>query len=895
MEESSKSVANTAQSVAQSSKTVERGNENGGRGNGREHGTNDERGEIRISGERRGQTVQDSGRKGRSMEEGTGRTEENGRPGRYGRAEKENAGDVFKEAVTAKSLGIEGGTETGKAYILDESRYDDDIKALKEELGQFGLDVVAFEGSLTVENVGRVRGVISGNTVYVKTDAYRYNAYQIGMHEFFHAFIRESAKAEGISRELAVTRLWNRIVDLYDDDAEFENLAFEVYEKLYKDTGYSRERIIEEMLCDMFASMNELELFNVSEVFSQASQKKFYKSARRLMDIAGESLAAELRGSEYFDGFERQAEAGNKPRFSMETVDSDGNRLSEQQMEFFKDSKIRDEEGNLLRVYHGTDTSFTVFDKTKGRSNMDIQGMFFSPWELDAQGYGESVRAYYINIVNPAPEQTAYRALNKFKGQNNAGVKAREYLESLGYDGVNNSDEEYIAFNSNQIKLAENSEPTSDDDIRFSSENDEKLYRQLQDWLKGKGKAHGTYNGKEFDLGMTPKNLIDNGAKKSHLYTFENVIVKITGGKHSIALEEIAKLPSQLADPILLFDGNDKNTLVALTEIKDKEENDVIVTLRIKTSYGRNKATVVTSAYAKSDEYGNNKIVNYVLNQIKAGKLRDVSINKTSNWFTTVGRQLPSVVQTMLDAKQRLAQKDRAVNTFNTNVTNNSDISSTKDSNDTRTSRETYTNISLERFKELEKNNKALEKRVKQLRKRTEHFKAELRQTPKAIKQNPLLDMSVCRKIADRLESGLGLIFDEKGSITYSELVQLIYDMGQANFQTDGWNEETTQKANETIDVLAKKAMEAAMEDTNEYLNEGLDKVKSYLKRCKIYVSPKLRAGVADFGKDYVKKYAGRIIFTYTYEKAYVNVEDVYSELNGMAPGLFPDEIINPS
>ena len=218
-----------------------------------------------------------------------------------------------------------------------------------------------------------------------------------------------------------------------------------------------------------------------------------------------------------------------------------------------------------------------------------------------------------------------------------------------------------------------------------------------------------------------------------------------------------------------------------------------------------------------------------------------------------------------------------------------------KDSNDTRTSRETYTNISLERFKELEKNNKALEKRVKQLRKRTEHFKAELRQTPKAIKQNPLLDMSVCRKIADRLESGLGLMFDEKGSITYSELVQLIYDMGQANFQTDGWNEETTQKANETIDVLAKKAMEAAMEDTNEYLNEGLDKVKSYLKRRKIYVSPKLRAGVADFGKDYVKKYAGRIIFTYTYEKAYVNVEDVYSELNGMAPGLFPDEIINPS
>ena len=37
-------------------------------------------------------------------------------------------------------------------------------------------------------------------------------------------------------------------------------------------------------------------------------------------------------------------------------VDSDGNTLSEQQKEFFKDSKVRDENGNLLVVYHGTPT-----------------------------------------------------------------------------------------------------------------------------------------------------------------------------------------------------------------------------------------------------------------------------------------------------------------------------------------------------------------------------------------------------------------------------------------------------------------------------------------------------------------------------------------------------------
>lgn len=153
-------------------------------------------------------------------------------------------------------------------------------------------------------------------------------------------------------------------------------------------------------------------------------------------------------------------------RFSMK--DSDGRKLSEAQQGFFKDSKILDEDGNLLVVYHGTDADFTVFDRTKGRSTMDIQGMFFSPWELDAEGYGSDVKAYYLNITNPAPEGTAYKALNRFKGQNNAGVKAREYLESLGYDGVNNGNEEYIAFRPEQIKLTSNDNPTADPDIRFA-------------------------------------------------------------------------------------------------------------------------------------------------------------------------------------------------------------------------------------------------------------------------------------------------------------------------------------------------------------------------------------------------------------------------------------------
>lgn len=53
----------------------------------------------------------------------------------------------------------------------------------------------------------------------------------------------------------------------------------------------------------------------------------------------------------------------DKPKYSLK--DSDGNELSKQQQEYFKDSKVRDENGNLLVMYHGTPNNFTVFKNNK--------------------------------------------------------------------------------------------------------------------------------------------------------------------------------------------------------------------------------------------------------------------------------------------------------------------------------------------------------------------------------------------------------------------------------------------------------------------------------------------------------------------------------------------------
>ena len=140
------------------------------------------------------------------------------------------------------------------------------------------------------------------------------------------------------------------------------------------------------------------------------------------------------------------------------TTNSEGEAIAKRKFglsnfwDLFKKSKIVDEQGRPLKVFHASDADFDTFDMSKGRINMDIKGAFFSPWELDAKGYGKNVRAFYLNIKNPADEQTAYKALRKYQGQNGAGEKAKQDLIRQGYDGVNNGNEEYIAFFPEQIK-----------------------------------------------------------------------------------------------------------------------------------------------------------------------------------------------------------------------------------------------------------------------------------------------------------------------------------------------------------------------------------------------------------------------------------------------------------
>lgn len=80
--------------------------------------------------------------------------------------------------------------------------------------------------------------------------------------------------------------------------------------------------------------------------------------------------------------------------------DSDGNELSAEQQEFFKDSKIRDKNGDLLVVYHGTDADFNTFSYEYGGKTGRAKGygFYLTPSKTMAKHYGGRVIEAYANI-----------------------------------------------------------------------------------------------------------------------------------------------------------------------------------------------------------------------------------------------------------------------------------------------------------------------------------------------------------------------------------------------------------------------------------------------------------------------------------------------------------------
>ena len=252
---------------------------------------------------------------------------------------------------------------------------------------------------------------------------------------------------------------------------DFDN-ELERFKKDFKEWRKGNIYYYEDIIKKLQRHIDLLENYSDRYLYEYTAGEIEARDVQDRLDYTKEERRRNLPNQEVFDTVYANDRMISGRRYSIK-VDSEGRELSEDQQEYFKNSKVVDEEGRLKVVYHGSMADFNIFDLNEARDTEDIEAFFFSGDYEESSGYG-NVGEYYLNITNPADYDTAYDIFFKHKGKEHAGRLAREELQSMGYDGVIAVDEdspeytEYLVFNSNQIKRVGNKKPTVNPDIRKS-------------------------------------------------------------------------------------------------------------------------------------------------------------------------------------------------------------------------------------------------------------------------------------------------------------------------------------------------------------------------------------------------------------------------------------------
>ena len=308
----------------------------------------------------------------------------------------------------------------------------------------------------------------------------------------------------------------------------------------------------------------------------------------RLIELGYDGMIWEHSGKNTYIAFEPSQIRKINVKYSL---DNQGRELSKGQIEYFKDSKVRDEKGNLLTVYHGTPNGgFNIYDtgmlgNTSGASDTSLGfhltdnkelGELFStivnerienqakqeiykkygiseneilPPEMQKKIKNEiyeraeeivnqsgEVKEHYIDIKKPlsyfadygiSEQQLAddlvYAATGSYDIEDTIDIyddnmdflkaiqqnfdnarqefkyelsrpESIQRIKEMGYDGLilpitdtdktsieNKKGNEYIVFNSNQIKNVDNLNPTDNPDVRYSlSDNQEERISKLK-------------------------------------------------------------------------------------------------------------------------------------------------------------------------------------------------------------------------------------------------------------------------------------------------------------------------------------------------------------------------------------------------------------------------------
>ena len=402
-------------------------------------------------------------------------TKQNGRVQEVSRESKQRENTENKRDVKRRLPTEEKVVRTVKINQIsheDWSNFENKLaKSVKEELG---INVEFYDGSAIPPNVDiseatRFDGFMDSNTntMYLRSDS-----------TLTEAEIIEASKHEGIHHIKTINpALYQNVEDAILRNISVQDYSelIEVYAENYSEVyGEDIAKIKEEIVADLVSQRIQATFSNIQEV--NKAIEEMYKS----FNPNSES---------------KNINFGDLKYSSKVAHDSEGSPLSKAQEKYFKDSKVRDADGNLLMVYHGTPNTFNIFNKGQYGSLYGA-GLYFTEDIKYAEGFtqgspqGRVIEAY-LNIKNPLVVKNS-EELNKYLNelaydtvdengikykQRKANFDAMTELSKL-YDGIIVEQPQidiqtmrygkiYVALDSNQVKETTNINPTISEDIRY--------------------------------------------------------------------------------------------------------------------------------------------------------------------------------------------------------------------------------------------------------------------------------------------------------------------------------------------------------------------------------------------------------------------------------------------
>lgn len=237
-------------------------------------------------------------------------------------------------------------------------------------------------------------------------------------------------------------------------------------------------------LNDLQAKLDSLyELVDDGKDFTEAQDKELDELGDRWQEVYESigKLEKELRGKRTTKTFVK-----TDTKYSLS--DSDGKTLTKEQGEYFKDSKVRDDNGNLKVMYHGSqDAGFHIFDPSMSDDGISL---FFVDRNDVASSYSGTSETYEAQTINSAEDMNkfiesigveGYEVVEKdgkftllYEGDRVADSTTAKgiYEEFCWYEGVGEGDANYKVYLNltNPLEIDAKGRPWNKIDAEFSQE-----------------------------------------------------------------------------------------------------------------------------------------------------------------------------------------------------------------------------------------------------------------------------------------------------------------------------------------------------------------------------------------------------------------------------------------